>query len=243
MKVYSACDIGLVRPENQDHLITEKFDDGFLVIVCDGMGGMEKGAEASRIAVNAALETFRAKYKAEMTSDAICELLRDATNEANQAVYEEAVKGEMRIRMGTTLVGAYVREDLACLVNVGDSRAYLIETEGEAKQLTLDHTVVQMLYERGDITAEERMTHPRRNELTRAVGVTARVLSDSYELQLLPHDRLLFCSDGLYSLVPTDKMAEIVRSHPLEEVPQALVAEANAQGGKDNISVIVLAKD
>lgn len=108
-------------------------------------------------------------------------------------------------------------------------------------QLTLDHTVVQLLYERGDIEAEERATHPRRNELTRAIGVSYRVLPDIYQLQVRPDDKLLLCSDGLYNFVSTEKIAEIVRKLPPDEVPAALVAEANANGGKDNISVILLA--
>lgn len=222
--------------------MTETFSDGVLAIVCDGMGGMQNGADASKLAIEAAGDTFRGGYQENMNTEAVCALLRESTIAANQAVYHAAVHGPARIRMGSTLVGAFVREQLTSLVNVGDSRAYLIAAdEGDAMQLTLDHTVVQLLYERGDIEAEERATHPRRNELTRAIGVSYRVLPDIYQLQVRPDDKLLLCSDGLYNFVSTEKIAEIVRKLPPDEVPAALVAEANANGGKDNISVILLA--
>lgn len=241
MHAYSACDIGKKRTENQDCLMTEEFENGVLAFVCDGMGGMENGAEASRIAVDAVKIMFREQYQPQMDSDAVCALLRECTSAANKAVYRFAVSGDSRIRMGTTIVGAFVREGLACLINVGDSRAYLIRSAGEAEQITLDHTVVQLLFERGDITAEERLTHPRRNELTRAVGVSNRVLADSYEVKLSADEKLLLCSDGLYNLVSAEEIADTVRRLPANEVPAALVNAANEKGGRDNISVVLLA--
>lgn len=243
MNVYSACDIGKTRHENQDCLTTERLEDGILAIVCDGMGGMDNGAEASRLAVEAAVAAFRGAYSTGLVSDAVCELLTECAAEANHAVYQVAAHGETRIRMGSTLVGAFLRDDFACLVNVGDSRAYLIRKKGSAKQLTMDHTVVQLLYERGEISAEMRAIHPRRNELTRAIGVTYRVLADTYELVLKEGEKLLLCSDGLYSHVEDDKIAEIVRTETAENVPQALVDAANQAGGRDNISVVLLTRD
>ncbi len=223
--------------------MTETFEDGTLAIVCDGMGGMQNGADASRLAIHAAADAFRDGYRTGITSDAVCELLRDAAAAANRAVFDAAGHGPSRIRMGSTLAGAFFQNHIASLVNVGDSRAYLIGAEGDAMQLTLDHTVVQLLYERGDIGADERANHPRRNELTRAIGVSYRILADSYQLQLRDDDKLLLCSDGLYNLVSQKRMAEIVRSLPNPEIPAALVSEANACGGKDNISVILLTQN
>lgn len=243
MHAYSACDIGLVRDENQDHLITQPLEDGVLALVCDGMGGMLYGAEASQIAIEAFAEHFRSAYQTGISPKDICTLLRDAAAAANRTLYHSAAEHAVRQRMGTTLVGAFVRGDTACLVNVGDSRAYLIGEKGEAQQLTLDHTVVQLLYERGDIKAEERAAHPRRNELTRAVGVSPRMLADSYEMQLHPGEVLLLCSDGLYNLVTAKHIADLIRSHAPAEAPAALVAAANENGGKDNISVILLTAD
>lgn len=240
MRAYLGCDIGKQRRENQDSIRAEAFPDGVLALVCDGMGGMQNGSAASKIAVAAAEERFRANYRPGMEPDEICELLRSCAAAANQKVYQAAVYGERPSRMGTTLVGAFARDNICCIVNVGDSRAYLIGSEGAARQLTTDHTVVQLLYEQGVITAEMRATHERRNELMRAIGVSNRVLSDTQQLPLCAGERVVLCSDGLYGMVSDDRMAELVRTFPPEQLPEQCIAEANANGGKDNISVILL---
>ena len=240
MKAYLGCDIGKVRQENQDSILAESFPDGVFAIVCDGMGGMQNGSAASKIAIAAAEERFCADYRTEMEPSELCELLRACASDANQKVYRAAVYGDSPVRMGTTLVGAFVRDGVACLVNIGDSRAYLLPAEGEMKQLTVDHTVVQLLYEQGMIAAEERATHVRRNELIRAVGVSSRVLADTQTLPFSAGDRILLCSDGLYSMVPDARIAELMRQEPPEQLPELLIAEANNCGGRDNISVILL---
>lgn len=240
MKAFLGCDIGRVRQENQDSLRAEAFADGVLALVCDGMGGMQNGSAASKIAVAAAADFFSAAYAPDLDAEAICEILRLCATEANQKVYQAAMRSEMRARMGTTLVGVFARDEQLCFVNIGDSRAYLLPAEGPLRQLTTDHTVVQLLYEQGMITAEERSTHARRNELLRAVGVSSRVLSDTKIIPLKPDDRILLCSDGLYNMVPEPRLAEIIRTVPAEQVPDTCIAEANANGGTDNISVILL---
>ena len=240
MRAFLGCDIGRRRGENQDSVRSECFPDGVLAIVCDGMGGMQNGSTASKIAVSAAADAFSAAYKAGMPAESICELLRNAASDANRRVYDDAVRCGLRGRTGTTLVGAFLREDCCCIVNIGDSRAYLVPAEGSIRQLTTDHTVVQLLYEQGVITAEERATHVRRNELMRAVGVAGRVLADTQSLPVQRGDRFLLCSDGLYNMLTAERLAELVRSLPPEEIPAQCIAEANAMGGLDNISVIVL---
>ncbi|MBR6106569.1 MAG: serine/threonine-protein phosphatase [Oscillospiraceae bacterium] len=240
MKAYLGCDIGKVRPENQDSIRAEAFPDGVLAIVCDGMGGMQNGSAASKIAVAAAEEFFCSGYQTGMPPEEICELLRSGAAAANQKVYRAAVYSEVPLRMGTTLVGIFARNDVACIVNIGDSRAYLLSADGGIRQLTTDHTVVQLLYEQGVISAEERATHVRRNELIRAVGVSSRVLSDTQTIPLQQGDMLLLCSDGLYGMVPEQEIEKICRSSPPDQVPETCIAKANAAGGKDNISVILL---
>ncbi len=240
MKAYLGCDIGKTRVENQDSIRAESYPDGVLAIVCDGMGGMENGSAASKIAIAAAEDHFRAAYRIGMTDAEICDLLRSSAADANQKVYRAAVSSRMRSRMGTTLVGAFVRQDTACIVNVGDSRAYLLPADGTLRQLTTDHTVVQLLYEQGVITAEQRATHERRNELMRAIGVSSRVLADIQTVPLNTGDKMLLCSDGLYSMVSLSDMERIMRQTPDEQVTDTCIAEANANGGKDNISVILL---
>lgn len=240
MKAYLGCDIGRARAENQDSIRAENYPDGVLAIVCDGMGGMENGSAASKIAIAAAEDAFRASYQTGMSDEDVCDLLRSCAADANQKVYRAAVSSRMRSRMGTTLVGAFVRPETACIVNIGDSRAYLLPKEGPFRQITTDHTVVQLLYEQGMITAEERATHARRNELMRAVGVASRVLADIQAVPLDPGDKVLLCSDGLYSMVEPERIEEIMRETPAEQVPEVCIAEANANGGRDNISVILL---
>ena len=240
MKAYLGCDIGKTRTENQDSIRADNFPDGVFAVVCDGMGGMQNGSAASKIAVSAAEERFRSEYSTGMEPEAVCELLRSCAADANQKVYQAAVCSEMRARMGTTLVGVFARDDVLCIVNVGDSRAYLLPAEGPLKQLTVDHTVVQLLFEQGMIREEERATHARRNELIRAVGVSGRVLADTQILPLQPGERVLLCSDGLYAMVPEERIAELIRRNPPEQLPDACIAEANANGGRDNISVILL---
>ncbi|MBQ6041471.1 MAG: protein phosphatase 2C domain-containing protein [Oscillospiraceae bacterium] len=240
MKAYLGCDIGKTRTENQDSIRAENFPDGVFAVVCDGMGGMQNGSAASKIAVSAAEERFRSEYSTGMEPEAVCELLRSCAADANQKVYQAAVYSEMRARMGTTLVGVFARDDVLCSVNVGDSRAYLLPAEGPLKQLTVDHTVVQLLFEQGMIREEERATHERRNELIRAVGVSGRVLADTQILPLQPGERVLLCSDGLYAMVPEARIAELIRKNPPEQLPELCIAEANANGGRDNISVILL---
>ncbi|MBR3269252.1 MAG: serine/threonine-protein phosphatase [Oscillospiraceae bacterium] len=243
MKAYLSCDIGITRTENQDSVWAESFPDGVLALVCDGMGGMLNGSAASKIAVAAAEEYFCSKYTAGMETEEICELLRASAIEANLRVFDAAVRSNMASRMGTTLVGVFARNDFACIVNIGDSRAYLLPAEGGITQITTDHTVVQLLYEQGVIRAEERATHARRNELIRAVGVSRRVLCDTQQISLQPGDRLLLCSDGLYGMVSDERTETLCRTLPPEELPDACIAEANANGGKDNISVILLAQE
>lgn len=240
MKAYLGCDIGKMRTENQDSIRAESFPDGVLALVCDGMGGMQNGSAASKIAISAAEKRFRMDYQVGMDADAVCELLRSCAADANQKVYQAALRGNLRARMGTTLVGVFARDDVLCLVNIGDSRAYLIPASGEMQQLTTDHTVVQLLYEQGMITAEERATHARRNELMRAVGVTSRVLSDTQSFPLHENDRVMLCSDGLYGMIEKARMETLIRETAPEQLPETCIAEANANGGRDNISVILL---
>ncbi|HBI84765.1 MAG TPA: serine/threonine-protein phosphatase [Ruminococcus sp.] len=240
MRAYLGCDIGRIREENQDSIRAVDFPDGVLALVCDGMGGMQSGGTASKIAVSEAEAHFCAGYAADMDDAQICELLRASAAAANRSVYEAAVRSRVRGRMGTTLVGAFARDDRCCIVNIGDSRAYLITADGSIRQLTTDHTVVQLLYERGEITAEERQTHPRRNELMRAIGVTCRLLSDTQTVPLGAGDRLLLCSDGLYNMIPEERLAELVCTVPPAQLTEVCIAEANANGGRDNISVILL---
>ena len=243
MQAFGGSHIGKVRSENQDHIYYETYPNGLLAIVCDGMGGMRDGLEASETAITVAFERFRKDYTASMPHAEVHELLRSAVADANHAVYWAAMQKGIPAKMGTTLVGVFARETHISLVNVGDSRCYRIGSEGPAEQLTTDHTVAQALYEQGVITAEMRATHARRNELTRAVGVCERLLVDMVDFDIQPNEQLLLCSDGLYGMVREDVLADVVRRTPPEQVPSRCITLANENGGNDNISVILLTQE
>lgn len=241
MELGQYCEIGRVREENQDTIATRALPDGLLAVVCDGMGGMQGGKEASVIAAAAFTKRMTQDYREDMTDDALSELMYAAAGDANQAVYTAAVAADLRMRMGTTLVAAVLRGHQCRVINIGDSRAYVIHGEGETTQITVDHTAAQYLYERGDIEAEERATHPRRNELTRAVGVMPHVLADCFACTLEEGHRLLLCSDGLYGMLEDALMGRLAMAAPPADAAKHLLDAANEQGGRDNISVILIA--
>ncbi len=241
MELGQFCEIGQVREENQDTVATRALPDGVLAVVCDGMGGMQCGKEASNIAATAFVNRMMQGYRAGMEPDALSDLLYQAVADANRSVYTAAVAANLRMRMGTTLVAAVLRGQECFIVNIGDSRAYVIGAETSPVRLTIDHTAAQYLYERGDITAEECATHPRRNELTRAVGVMPHVLTDRFDCTLQSGQRLLLCSDGLYGMLDDGTIGTLASEGEPADAAKNLVDAANAQGGRDNISVILIA--
>jgi protein phosphatase len=243
LKAFQATDIGKLRSENQDSLASKRYEDGLFALVCDGMGGMLSGSAASKAAILAAAQVFDGRYQTGMENSTICDLLRECAAAANKEVYQMSVDSGIPGSMGTTMVGIFMRRDTCCIVNVGDSRAYLLPADGTIRQMTTDHTFVQHLYERGAITAEERRTHERRNELTRAIGVMKNVLVDTSCIELEDGDRFLLCSDGLYGMVDDERIAEIINATEPEQVPAECIREANRCGGRDNITLILAVRD
>lgn len=243
MKAYQGTDIGRLRKENQDNLVSKSYDDGVFALVCDGMGGMLSGSAASSAAVLSASKLFDENYQTGMECNELCDLLRACAAEANREVFQMSEETGLPGSMGTTLVGIFMRRSHCCIVNVGDSRAYLMPADGTIRQLTTDHTFVQHLYEQGAITAEERKTHDRRNELTRAIGVQSHVLVDTGCIEMEDGDRVLLCSDGLYGMVSDERIAEIVNQTAPEDVPETCIREANENGGRDNITLILAVRD
>ena len=230
----AATDVGQVRQVNQDNVLIA--DDVFAV--ADGMGGHRGGEVASLVAVEALQESFH-----ERTTDALV----DAVQSANAAIVERA-KGDPELRgMGTTMC-ALARVTLddggECLtiVNVGDSRAYLLKAgEQELFQISEDHSLVQTLVRQGQLTQAEAAVHPQRNILTRALGIDQKVLPDSFDLLPVKGDRYLLCSDGLFNEVEEPKIAEVLLTHTDPQAAcEELVRLANEGGGRDNISVVVV---
>ncbi len=223
----AASDVGRVRDGNEDAYLV---DDGMgLVAVADGMGGHRAGEVASVTA----LEALRAAINAGHP-------LRESIESANEAVFTKSLTDTSLRGMGTTLTaGTLTTGGILLVGHVGDSRAYLLH-EGELRQVTVDHSLVEELVRDGRLTPDEAAVHPRRSIITRALGVDESVEVDVYPVELTPGDRLLLCSDGLTGMVHFDAIAATLRR---EEDPNRaahqLVDAANAAGGEDNITVVV----
>lgn len=230
----AATDVGQVRQVNQDNVLIA--DDVFAV--ADGMGGHRGGEVASLVAIEALQLSFQ-----ERTTDALV----DAVQSANAAIVERA-KGDPDLRgMGTTMCAlARVRlddgEECLTIVNVGDSRAYLLKGgESELIQISEDHSLVQTLVRQGQLTQAEAAVHPQRNILTRALGIDQKVLPDSFDLLPVKGDRYLLCSDGLFNEVEETTIAEVLLTNADPQAASVeLVRLANEGGGRDNISVVVV---
>jgi serine/threonine protein phosphatase PrpC len=229
----SASDVGRVRTVNQDLPLVRPD----LYAVADGMGGHVGGEVAARVAV----ETLEHAFERVPTVDG----LREAFSEANAAVWQESQSNRDLRGMGTTLtavalVGGPEGRDVLALANVGDSRAYIF-SRGEITQVTDDHSLAEERMRHGEITEEEAAVHPQRHILTRALGVSAEVEADMWELDLHTGDRVLLCSDGLTNEVGADEMAGILGEvDDPDEAAQRLVDAANGHGGADNITVVVV---
>ena len=205
MNLWSMTDVGLVRKENQDTYAVRTAFGHTICVVCDGMGGAAGGKLASRIAV----DTFSAEMEKRLSQEAKPDRLREisvvAVALANRAVREAARTSEEYQGMGTTLVSAVSFDGGVVIANVGDSRAYHINRE-RIVQVTRDHSLVEHMVERGDITAEEARHHPNRNLITRALGPDTDPECDCYTCQLLPGDFLLLCTDGLVNTVTDEEI-------------------------------------
>ena len=223
----SRTDVGYVRERNEDSLLVAPP----LFVVCDGMGGHEAGDVASEIAVT----TVAAK--APKTPNAAA--LGRAVEEANLQIVRAAKAGRGKAGMGTTCTAAMMDGDELVIAQVGDSRAYLLH-QGALQQLTRDHSVVADLVEAGEITKEEARTHQWRSYITRALGLDPHTKPDLYEIEVSEGDRLLLCSDGLYSMVDDDVIRKLMRDIPdPQKCADALVDAALSAGGSDNVTVVV----
>lgn len=227
-------DVGRARDRNEDSY----FGGEHVFAVADGLGGHNAGDVASRLA----MEPIKAldRHFGRLRREGVAGALADTVLEANRAVYMRA-QDDARVRgMGTTLTAVAVSDGAAHLAHVGDSRCYLIRS-GAMSQLSSDHTLVARMVQEGKLTPEQAEVHPQRSILTRALGAEAEVDVDSLEIELQPGDRLLLCSDGLSSVIGEDRIHSILAdAKELEEACAELIAEANAQGGPDNITVVVV---
>jgi PPM family protein phosphatase len=204
-----------------------------LFVVADGMGGARAGEVASRIAVQAFEQGLPEEGSAE-------ERLAARVREANAAIYERASTEHERAGMGTTLTAAYLDDAQVAIAHVGDSRAYMFR-DGELTRLTQDHSLVDELVRRGKLTEEQAAEHPQRSIITRALGPEPSVEVDTWSYPARAGDVLLLCSDGLTSMVSEERIGQILATTPrLEQAGDQLIDDANAAGGRDNITVVLV---
>jgi serine/threonine protein phosphatase PrpC len=238
-------DVGKVRAGNEDSCKVYRPDecpDGIdgLLVVADGMGGHAAGEDASRITVETVVVflTDAAREVGEMEEDILLGFMSDALEEANQKVLEEAAISPEKRGMGTTCTAALLKRNHSYIAHIGDSRAYLLR-DSILTRLTKDHSFVEEEVERGALTPEEARVHPRRNVVTRAIGIGSDLNVDTYSEDLESGDRLMLCSDGLNSMIPDARIAEILGEGDAQASCDNLVNAANDAGGSDNITVVV----
>jgi len=231
-------DVGKIREVNEDNLGDLPVDGGHVLIVADGMGGYRGGAIASRLVVEACEEYF---HDAELSNPQ--KAIHEAICLANERIHMRGQQDEELSRMGSTAVVAIVRRGFLYIGHVGDSRIYLQRAEdGLFQRLTCDHTVVQHFVKVGLLTEEEAEGHPDGHILSRALGPRTHVEPEVREdpIRMYPGDRVLLCSDGLSKMVMDAEVDALISGeYTPQELAERLVAEANACGGDDNITVIV----
>ena len=243
MRTWSVTDRGLVRSENQDACAVLTPDGYTVAVVCDGMGGTQGGRMASAIAVETFTRELSRSLRPGMSAGQLEQAAGYAVALSNDAVREYGLAHPGFEHMGTTLVSAVVRDDLALVSNVGDSRAYHITREG-IRQVSRDHSVVEDMVEKGDLTPGQARSHPRRNLITRALGPDPAVEADGFPLQWKPGDFLLLCSDGLVNTVTDQEiMFEILHNGQPEDCLQRLMAISKQRGAPDNVTAILLMND
>ena len=230
--------IGRRRDMNQDYMYTSTTPVGSLpnlFVVADGMGGHNAGEYASRFTVDKVVEVISQSGQQEPVA-----AMKEALTEANSQLLEEAGADPSKSGMGTTVVAATVIGDLLHVANIGDSRLYVIDHEA-IRQITRDHSLVEEMVRLGEMDKAAAKVHPDKNIITRAIGVTRELAVDFFEVELRPEDMILLCSDGLTNMVEDEEIKEIVLEQKnIVEKAEKLINTANENGGKDNITVILI---
>ena len=241
MQSWGLTDPGCVRKQNQDAYRIERLDkETLLGVVCDGMGGAKSGNIASTLAVEVFVEEIRRSWVPGMEFDRIDQMLRSAVKLANFTVYDQSAQFEEYDGMGTTLVAVVVRGARATVVNVGDSRAYGINRTG-IHQISKDHSLVQMMVDRGDLTAEVAKTYPGKNYITRAIGTEPIVMCVISHLELSKGEFLLLCSDGLSNVLDDQEILfEIIHGVNRADCCQRLLEIAKNRGAPDNVTSVLM---
>ena len=242
MQIWGLTDPGNIRSQNQDaYNIVEFGHDRALMIVCDGMGGAKSGNVASSMAAEAFVAEVRRSQRLALSVERVKQILLGALELANKAVYEHAKLGDDYSGMGTTLVAAFLLKNTAVVINVGDSRAYHFSAQG-VHQVTRDHSIVELMVQRGELTPEQAKTYPGKNLITRAVGTEPEVEGDLYVQELHKDDCLLLCSDGLSNEMDDQEILfEVVHGMKKSTCCERLLSIAKNRGAPDNVTVVLAA--
>lgn len=241
MKISAGTDIGKIRATNQDsYEIGELPDGGAWAVVCDGMGGHAGGHVASRMAVDRIAKDIRENFRNGMSPSSVKNILESSIVAANLEIYDRSQNDDEVRGMGTTAVAAVCTGENCVIANVGDSRCYKLSAEG-VTQITKDHSLVQEMVDAGLITPEQAAMHPRKNVITRALGIEEDVAVDFTELSLAVGDMLLLCSDGLSNLVTNEEMTACTSDGNIFDYAERLIGLANEKGGQDNITAVIIA--
>lgn len=241
MQSWGLTDQGCVRKQNQDAYKMERLDrSSILGVVCDGMGGAKSGNIASSLAVEVFVQEVKQSWKPNLSQDKIDQILRSAVKLANFTVFDQSQQFEEFDGMGTTLVAVLIHGKKATVVNVGDSRAYGIDESG-IRQVTKDHSLVQMMVERGDLKPEQAKTYPGKNFITRAIGTEAVVMCDIFHLDVAKGDFFLLCSDGLSNMMDDQEILfEVVHGVNKAHCCKRLLNIAKNRGAPDNVTSVLL---
>lgn len=240
MTLTGLSDIGYRNEENQDSYRAGKINGSlYWMVLCDGMGGLADGKQASRLAVDVVssfMTSDMLHYSAARDKNAY---LYRAAQAANMAVFEQSIRIGENQMMGTTMVLAVVDAQEATILHCGDSRAYLYQRKS-IRQLTKDHSFVQELVDAGHLAPEDAVNHPKKNIITRALGIEPRVRFDITNLRLVKNDILMLCSDGLSNLVDESRMISIFRYNDIFDAPRLLINAGLEAGGYDNLTTVML---
>ena len=241
MQYWHLTDPGCVRSSNQDAYVVEQLDKNTLLcVVCDGMGGAKSGDVASALASEVFSQEVKRAWKSDMNPEETDQVLKSAVKLANFTVYDQSRQFEEFSGMGTTLVAVLLKGKNATFANVGDSRAYLIDEEG-ITQITVDHSLVQLMINRGELSAEQARSFPGKNYITRAVGTESTTECDIFHHRLERGTYLLLCSDGLSNLLDDQELLfEVIHGQDKQQCCQSLVDIAKRRGAPDNVTCILV---
>ena len=241
MKYWGLTDPGCARSQNQDSfLITELDRHTLLCVVCDGMGGAKSGNIASSLAADVFVQEVKQTWTPGMEGAQLDRMLFSAVKLANFTVYDQSKQFEDFTGMGTTLVAVLVHGKTVTVINVGDSRAYCIDRDG-ISQITVDHSLVQMMVTRGELTPEQAKTYPGKNLITRAIGTEPVVKGDIFHRSVERGDCLLLCSDGLSNIIDEQEILfEVIYGQDKKHCCQRLLEIAKNRGAPDNVTSILI---